>query len=153
MGETACIVVALVQEHYCDVIMGRVASQITSLTIVYTIVYSDADHSKHQNSVSLVFVLRIHRGPVNSPHKWPVTRKMLPFDDVIMNPSDRRYVLSPVNLAYARSIFQKRFNANFTWKQCWFVSLIFSTGWWDWVPGYTIHRYKTNHHYFIRDPL
>ena len=26
----------------------------------------------------------IHRGPVNSPHKWPVTRKMLPFDDVIM---------------------------------------------------------------------
>ena len=27
----------------------------------------------------------IHRGPVNSPHKWPVTRKMFPFDDVIMN--------------------------------------------------------------------
>ena len=26
----------------------------------------------------------IHRGPVNSPHKWPVTRKMFPFDDVIM---------------------------------------------------------------------
>ena len=25
-----------------------------------------------------------HRGPVNSPHKWPVTRKMIPFDDVIM---------------------------------------------------------------------
>ena len=22
--------------------------------------------------------------PVNSPHKWPVTRKMFPFDDVIM---------------------------------------------------------------------
>ena len=27
----------------------------------------------------------IHRGPVNSPHKWPVTRKMFPFDDVIMS--------------------------------------------------------------------
>ena len=27
----------------------------------------------------------IHRGPVNSPHKWPVTRKMFPFDDVIMH--------------------------------------------------------------------
>ena len=27
----------------------------------------------------------IHRGPVNSPHKGPVTRKMFPFDDVIMN--------------------------------------------------------------------
>ena len=26
----------------------------------------------------------IHRGPVNSPHKWPLTRKMFPFDDVIM---------------------------------------------------------------------
>ena len=26
----------------------------------------------------------IHQGPVNSPHKWPVTRKMFPFDDVIM---------------------------------------------------------------------
>ena len=30
------------------------------------------------------FVRGIHRGPVNSPHKWPVTRKMFPFDDVIM---------------------------------------------------------------------
>ena len=30
------------------------------------------------------FVWGIHRGPVNSPHKWPVTRKMSPFDDVIM---------------------------------------------------------------------
>ena len=27
----------------------------------------------------------IHRGPVNSPHKWPVTRKMFPFDDIIMH--------------------------------------------------------------------
>ena len=70
--------------HYNDVIMGAVASQITSLTIVYSIVYSDADHRKHQSSASLAFVRRIHRGPVNSPHKWPVTRKMLPFDDVIM---------------------------------------------------------------------
>ena len=32
----------------------------------------------------------IHRGPVNSPHKWPVTRKMFPFDDVIMVGSDWR---------------------------------------------------------------
>ena len=64
--------------------MGTVASQITSLTIVYTTVYSDADQSKHQSSVSLAFVWGKHRGPVNSPHKWPVTRKMLPFDDVII---------------------------------------------------------------------
>ena len=71
--------------HYCDAIIGIVASQITSLTIVYTTVYSDADQSKHQSCASLAFVWGIHRGPVNSPHKWPVTRKMFPFDDVIMN--------------------------------------------------------------------
>ena len=64
--------------------MGSIASQITSLTIVYSIVYSDADQRKHQSSASLAFVRGIHRGPVNSPHKWPVTRKMFPFDDVIM---------------------------------------------------------------------
>ena len=39
---------------------------------------------KHQSSASLAFVREIHRGPVNFPHKWPVTRKMFPFDDVIM---------------------------------------------------------------------
>ena len=72
--------------HYDDVIMGTIVSQITSLTIVYSTVYSDADQRKHQSSASLVtFVWGIHRGPVNSPNKWPVTRKMFPFDDVIMN--------------------------------------------------------------------
>ena len=47
--------------HYCDAIMGTVASQITSLTIVYTTVYSDPDQSKHQSSASLAFVWGIHR--------------------------------------------------------------------------------------------
>ena len=70
--------------HYDDVIMSAIASQITSLTIVYSTVYPDVDQSKHQSSASLAFVWGIHRGPVNSPHKWPVTRKMFPFDDVIM---------------------------------------------------------------------
>ena len=64
--------------------MGTVASKITSLTIVYTTVYSDADQSKHQSPASLAFVWGIHLGPVNSPHKWPVTRKMFPLDDVVM---------------------------------------------------------------------
>ena len=64
--------------------MCAIASQITSLTIVYSTVYSDADERKHQSSASLAFVRGIHRGPVNSPHKWPVTRKMFSFDDVIM---------------------------------------------------------------------
>ena len=72
------------QNHYCDIIMGMIASQITSLTIVYSTVYLLADQRKHQRSTSLAFGWGIHRGPVNSPHKWPVTRKMFPFDDVIM---------------------------------------------------------------------
>ena len=46
--------------------------------------YSDADQRKHQSSGSLAFVRGSHRGPLNSLHKWPVTRKMFPFDDVIM---------------------------------------------------------------------
>ena len=74
-----------IRSHYDDVIMSAVASQITSLTIVYSIVYSGANQRKHQSSASLAFVWGIHRGPVNSPHKWPVTRKMSPFDDVIMS--------------------------------------------------------------------
>ena len=69
--------------HHSDVIMGTTASQITSLTIVYWTLYSVADQRKHQSSASLAFERGIHRGPVNSPHKWPVTRKMFPFDDVI----------------------------------------------------------------------
>ena len=70
--------------HYNDAIMGVVASQITSLTIVFSTVYLDTDQRKHQSSASLAFVRGIHRRPVNSPAKWPVTRKMFPFDDVIM---------------------------------------------------------------------
>ena len=81
------------KSHYDDIIMGTIASQITSLTIVYSIVYSGADQSNHQSSASLAFVWGIHRGPVNSPHKWPVTRKMFPFDDVIMNNSIDVYVI------------------------------------------------------------
>ena len=66
---------------YNDVIMGAIASQIT---IVYSIVYSDADQRKYQSSASLAFVRGIYRESVNSPHKWPATRKMFPFDAVIM---------------------------------------------------------------------
>ena len=47
--------------HYSDVIMTTMASQITSLTVVYSTVYSDANQRKHQSSVSLAFVWGIHR--------------------------------------------------------------------------------------------
>ena len=75
--------------HYNDVIMSSRASQFTGVSIVCSTVCSGADQRKHQSSVSLAFVRGIHRWPVNSPHKGPVTRTMFPFDDVIviMRPS------------------------------------------------------------------
>ena len=76
-------------QHYDDVIMGAIASQITSLTIVFSFVYLDIDQRKHQSSASLAFVRGIHRRPVNSPHKWPVTRKMFPFDHGKTKPVSR----------------------------------------------------------------
>ena len=66
----SCIIhffVAKLCIHYCDVIMGAMASQLTSLTIVYATVYPDAYQRKHQSSASLAFVRRIHRWPLNSP--------------------------------------------------------------------------------------
>ena len=64
--------------------MSTMASQITTLTIVSSTVYSGAYQRKHQSSASLAFVRGIHRSLVNSPHKRPVTRNMFPFGDVIM---------------------------------------------------------------------
>ena len=70
------------------------ASQITSFTIAYSIVLSGTDQRKHQSSASMAFVRGIHRWPVNSPHKWPVTRKMFPFDDLIISSSGINQVFS-----------------------------------------------------------
>ena len=61
--------------------MSTMASQITSLTIAYSTVYSGPDQRKHQSSASQAFVWGI---PVNSPRKGPVMWKMFPFDDIIM---------------------------------------------------------------------
>ena len=97
-------------KHQNDVIMGTIASQTTSLTIVYSAVYSDADQGKHQSSASLAFVRGIHREPVNSPHKWPVTQKLFPFDDVIMKQLNQWRCLShcEVRLISKRSYFCRR---------------------------------------------
>ena len=72
------------QGKFMDTCTLTLGSQITGVTIVYPTDSSGANQRKHQSSTSLVFVRGIHRWPVNSPHKWPVTRKMFPFDDVIM---------------------------------------------------------------------
>ena len=85
---SSCAVCNIVQHcttiHYNDVKMSEMASQITSLTIVYPSVYLGADQRKHQSSPWLAFVRGIHKWPVNSLHKGPVPWKMLPFDDIIM---------------------------------------------------------------------
>ena len=52
--------------HYSDVIISAMASQITSLTIVYSIVYSGRS-KENQSSASLAFVRGIHRWQVNPP--------------------------------------------------------------------------------------
>ena len=85
-------------QHYNDVIISPTASQITSLTIAYSTVYAGADQRKHQSSASLAFVRGIHRWPVNSPHKGPVTRKVFPFDDVNMNILWMAHTLTMINL-------------------------------------------------------
>ena len=87
--------------YYNDVIMRAMASQITSLAIVYSTVYSEADQRKHQSSASLACVRGIHMWPVNSPHKWPVTWKMFSSDDVIMKSST---IIIPKNVYKFRSI-------------------------------------------------
>ena len=70
--------------YYSDVIMSVMASQITSVLIVYSTAFSGEDQGKHQGSTSPAFVRGIHRWPVNSMHKGPITRKIFPFDDIIM---------------------------------------------------------------------
>ena len=55
--------------------MGAIRSEITSPMIVFSAVYLDTHPRKYWSSASLAFVRGIHRRPVNSPHKWPVTRK------------------------------------------------------------------------------
>ena len=78
------VYVVLQTKRYIDVIMSTMASQITSVSIVCSPVCSGADWRKYQSSTSLAFVRGIHWSPVNSQHKGPVTQKMFPFDDVIM---------------------------------------------------------------------
>ena len=65
--------------------MSATVSQNTGVSIVCSTVGSGADKKKHQSSASLAFVRGIHRWQMNPPHKRSVTRRMLPFDNVIMN--------------------------------------------------------------------
>ena len=98
--------------YYSDVITGVMASQIISLRIVYWTVYSGADQRKHQSPASLAFVGGIQRWPVNSQHKWPVTRTMFSFDYVIMRQNVRKWIaietLSTSTALYAQRRLRRR---------------------------------------------
>ena len=82
-------------DHCSDIIMSAMTSQITSVSIVCSTVCSRVDQRKYQISASLSFVRGIQRSPVDSPHKGPVTRKIFPLGDVIM---DYEICTSPICL-------------------------------------------------------
>ena len=73
--------------HYIDVIMSAIASEITSLAIVYSTVYSVSDQRKKTKLCVTILCEGNSPVTVNSPHEGPVARKMFPFDDVIMHNS------------------------------------------------------------------
>ena len=55
------------------------------ISIICSIVCSYADQGKHQSSASLAFKRGMHRWPVNSPHKGPVTQKCfhsMPYHEI-----------------------------------------------------------------------
>ena len=62
------------QTHYSDV-MSATVSQITGVSLVCINLCSDPDQRKHQSSAWLAFERGIHRWPVDTPNKGPVTRK------------------------------------------------------------------------------
>ena len=67
------------QNHYSDVIMSLITSQINRASIVYSNVCWGVDQRKYQSTAPLAFVRRIHRCPLNYPQKGPVTRKCFHF--------------------------------------------------------------------------
>ena len=103
-----CLRLMLVQSkvtlyfHYSDVIMNAIALQIIGVSIVCSSVFFRRRSKKHQSSALLAFVSGIHQWPMDSPHRGPVTRKMFPFDDIIMIISDA----PPGNIALKRASWQ-----------------------------------------------
>ena len=70
--------------YWCHNERDGISTWTTCVSIVCTTVCSGADQRKYQSSAPLDFVRGIHRWPVNSPHKGPVTRKIFPYDGIIM---------------------------------------------------------------------
>ena len=109
--------------HYNDVIRSAMASQITGVPIVCSAVCLSVDRRKHQSSVSLAFERGIHRWPMNSLHKGPVTRKKFAFDDIII------YIwFALTKVCGYRHIFD-----NILWIRSWWwpISFVVNNGWYQ----------------------
>ena len=114
--------------------------------IVYSIVCSGADQRKHQSSASLAFVREIYRWPVNSPHKEPVTRKMFPFDSVVMSQNFAISIFSDgmvttTNFGIVSLFFNNRLI--FSMMLFWWPDDIVQNGWrhLKWFQGFTLVPY------------
>ena len=101
-----CLIPKIHPGHYSGFIMGTMASQVTGVSIVFSTVCSSAEQRKHQSSASKAFKRGIHRSPVKSPHKGPVTRKMFPFDDVIMEDELRTITSNFISTIFVGYCFQ-----------------------------------------------
>ena len=116
--------------------MSVMASQITSVSIVYSALCTGPNQRKHQSSTSLAFVRGIHRWPVNSLHKGPVTRKMFPFDDVIMPwslwfPDPWEWVQSLMVLFIGNFKFVPKMQVVSSWWDPFEFQWVYDTGWHD----------------------
>ena len=94
--------------------MRAMASKITGVSIICSTVGSGAAQRKHQGFASLASVRGNHRWPVNSPHKRQVTRKMFPFDDVVMI-VQRSGIGNPLVSSIGGFIFSRRLRLVYSW--------------------------------------
>ena len=127
-----------IPSQYCEVIMGAISSQITSLTIVYSTVYSGVDQRKHQNSASRAFVRGTHRWPVNSTHKGSVTRKMFPFDAPSLLSPLTGYSVKLVALQPSLKLLSRYspilLSMSLIWNFIWYIDASVRDQIFKWVP-------------------
>ena len=114
--------------HYNDVRIGAMASQIISLTIVYS-TFIQVQIKENIKALSLAFVWGIHRWPVNSPHKWPVTWKMFSFILLIITHFLQRVTPFPIHHTPCKFNCPKkvvRMPVRFLWSPAWILIILWS---------------------------
>ena len=122
--------------HFSAVIMRAMTSQVIGASIVYSDFCPGAYQRKLQSFTSLDFVTGIHRWPMNSPRQGPVTRKMFPFDDIIMNSLD--FCRSNIHIYFIR-------------RHCFYFCLIQTSG--KFVPLDSIDNGSLSVHVMVLVPI